>query len=179
MNGVRIRAYAKLNLTLDVTGAEGGYHLLDSFVASVSLFDLLVLRKRKDGLVSGSVDLTEPITRLAVAQIAAKAMGLSITNLSSVQPFTDTTDPYVRALNAAGIVGGYFENGTSTYKPYNTLTRRNVNVSATGVRFYGGYERWQDYNLGIINQFELDVPWQAGWTADNGCCIPCYIYGFM
>ena len=52
MNGVRIRAYAKLNLTLDVTGAEGGYHLLDSFVASVSLFDLLVLRKRKDGLVS-------------------------------------------------------------------------------------------------------------------------------
>ena len=40
MNGVRIRAYAKLNLTLDVTGAEGGYHLLDSFVASVSLFDL-------------------------------------------------------------------------------------------------------------------------------------------
>ena len=58
-----------------------------------------------------------------MAQIAAKAMGLSITNLSSVRPFTDTTDPYVQALNAAGIVGGYFDNGTSTYKPYNTLTR--------------------------------------------------------
>ena len=68
---------------------------------------------------------------------------------------------------------------TTMLYPYNTLTRRNVNVSATGVRFYGGYERWQDYNLGIINQFELDVPWKAGWTADNGCCIPCYIYGFM
>ena len=80
-------------------------------------------RAKADGLVSGNVDLTAKITRLAVAQIAAKAMGLSITNLSSVQPFTDTTDPYVRALNAAGIVGGYFENGTSTYKPYNTLTR--------------------------------------------------------
>ena len=68
---------------------------------------------------------------------------------------------------------------TTMLYPYNTLTRRNVRVSTTGVRFYGGYERWQDYNLGIINQFELDVPWQAGWTADNGCCIPCYIYGFM
>ena len=88
-----------------------------------NVFSGYLARAQKDGLVSGSVDLTEPITRLAVAQIAAKAMGLSITNLSSVQPFTDTTDPYVRALNAAGIVGGYFENGTSTYKPYNTLTR--------------------------------------------------------
>lgn len=68
---------------------------------------------------------------------------------------------------------------TTMLYPYNTLTRRNVRVSTTGVRFYGGYERYQDYNLGIINSFELDVPWSAGWHADNGCCIPCYIYGFM
>ena len=88
-----------------------------------NVFSGYLARAKADGLVSGNVDLTAKITRLAVAQIAAKAMGLSITNLSSVQPFTDTTDPYVRALNAAGIVGGYFENGTSTYKPYNTLTR--------------------------------------------------------
>ena len=88
-----------------------------------NVFSGYLARAKADGLVSGNVDLTAKITRLAVAQIAAKTMGLSITNLSSVQPFTDTTDPYVRALNAAGIVGGYFENGTSTYKPYNTLTR--------------------------------------------------------
>ncbi len=69
------------------------------------------------------MNLNAPITRLAVSQIAAKAMGLSISNLSSVRPFTDTTDPYVQALNAAGIVEGYFSNGTSTFKPYNTLTR--------------------------------------------------------
>lgn len=68
---------------------------------------------------------------------------------------------------------------TTMLYPYNTLTRRNVRVSTTGVRFYGGYERWQDYNLGIINSFELDVPWKVGWHADDGCCIPCYIYGFM
>ena len=61
--------------------------------------------------------MTAKITRLAVAQIAAKAMGLSITNLSSVQPFTDTTDPYVRALNAAGIVGGYFETAPAPTSP--------------------------------------------------------------
>mgnify|MGYP003270353163 FL=1 len=68
------------------------------------------------------------ITRLAVSQIAAKAMGLSISNLSSVRPFTDTTDPYVQALNAAGIVEGYFSNGTSTFKPYNTLTRGQISA---------------------------------------------------
>ena len=63
--------------------------------------------------------------------------------------------------------------------PYNTVTRRNVQVRTDGLRFYGGYERWQDYNLGVINSFELDVPWDAGWTLDSRCCIPCYIYGFM
>ena len=55
-------------------------------------------------------------------------MGLSISNLSSVRPFTDTTDPYVQALNAAGIVEGYFSNGTSTFKPYNTLTRGQISA---------------------------------------------------
>ena len=102
-----------------------------------NVFSGYLARAQKDGLVSGSVDLTEPITRLAVAQIAAKAMGLSITNLSSVQPFTDTTDPYVRALNAAGIVGGYFENGTSTYKPYNTLTRGAMSAIVWRMEQYG------------------------------------------
>lgn len=85
-------------------------------------------RAQKDGLVSGSINLDTPITRLAVAQIAAKAMKLDIYNLSSVKPFTDTADPYVQALNAAGIVEGYFSNGTSTYKPSNTLTRGQISA---------------------------------------------------
>ena len=85
-------------------------------------------RAQKDGLVSGSINLDTPITRLAVAQIAAKAMKLSTSGLSSVKPFTDTSDPYVQALNAAGIVEGYFSNGTSTYKPYNTLTRGQISA---------------------------------------------------
>ena len=93
-----------------------------------NVFSGYLARAQADGLVSGSVDLNAPITRLAVSQIAAKAMGLSITNLSSVRPFTDTSDPYVQALNAAGIVEGYFDNGTSTFKPYNTLTRGQISA---------------------------------------------------
>lgn len=47
-----MKAYAKLNLTLAVTGREGGYHTLDSLVCTVDLFDLIKLNKRKDGLVT-------------------------------------------------------------------------------------------------------------------------------
>ena len=50
MNTVKIKSYAKVNLTLEITGVENGYHMLDSLVANVDLFDLIVLKKRKGGL---------------------------------------------------------------------------------------------------------------------------------
>jgi len=87
-------------------------------------------RAKADGLLTGvkESDLDRPISRLAVAQITAKAMKLNLTNLSSVKPFTDTGDIYVQALSAAGIVEGYFSNGTSTFKPANTMTRGQISA---------------------------------------------------
>ena len=79
-------------------------------------------------VVSGNPKLNGPITRLQIAQIAAKALKLSTAGLPSKKPFTDTNDVYVQALNAAGIIEGYFSNGTSTYKPNNTLTRGQVSA---------------------------------------------------
>lgn len=52
MNTVKIKAYAKINLTLEIVGSENGFHMLDSMVASVDLFDFIVLKKRKDKLSS-------------------------------------------------------------------------------------------------------------------------------
>ena len=52
MSAVCVRTYAKLNLTLNITGKAGGYHLLDSFVASVDIFDEITLRARPDGKIS-------------------------------------------------------------------------------------------------------------------------------
>ncbi|MDE7330004.1 MAG: 4-(cytidine 5'-diphospho)-2-C-methyl-D-erythritol kinase [Clostridia bacterium] len=49
---VRVKAYAKLNFTLDITGASGGYHCLDSLVCTVDIYDLIKLKKRKDSLVT-------------------------------------------------------------------------------------------------------------------------------
>ena len=51
MDTVRVRAHAKINLTLDVVGTEGGYHLLDSLVTTVALADRIKARPRRDGAV--------------------------------------------------------------------------------------------------------------------------------
>ena len=102
-----------------------------------STFSGYLTRARADGIITRSnVDLTKPITRLQVAQLAAGALKLDINHLSSVKPFPDTNDVYVQALNAAGIVEGYFSNGTSTYKPGNTLTRGQVSAIVWRMRNY-------------------------------------------
>ena len=93
-----------------------------------SPFSGYLAKAKAAGLVSGNPKLNGPITRLQIAQIATKALKLSTTGLPSKKPFTDTNDVYVQALNAAGIIEGYFSNGTSTYKPNNTLTRGQVSA---------------------------------------------------
>ena len=50
MKKITIKAYAKVNLTLEIVGEAGGYHLLDSCVASVDMYDQIVLKTRKDKL---------------------------------------------------------------------------------------------------------------------------------
>ena len=52
MESVRVKSYAKLNLTLHITGMESGYHNLDSIVTTVDMYDAITVKKRKDNLVS-------------------------------------------------------------------------------------------------------------------------------
>ena len=86
-------------------------------------------KARSEGIITRSnVDLSKPITRLQIAQIAAGALKLDLENIPSVNPFNDTSDSHVRALNAIGVVEGYFSNGVSSYKPGNTLTRGQVSA---------------------------------------------------
>lgn len=49
---VRLRSYAKVNLALNITGTRGGYHLLDSVLASVDIYDTVLARPRRDGLIN-------------------------------------------------------------------------------------------------------------------------------
>lgn len=94
-----------------------------------NVFSGYLAKARADGIITRTnVDLSAPITRLQVAQLAAGAMKLDLDNLPSINPFTDTTDRSVQALNAAGIVEGYYTNGVNTYNPSGTLTRGAVSA---------------------------------------------------
>ena len=52
MESVEVKAYAKINLTLFITGTEKGYHMLDSLVASVDLYDEVTIKARRDKLIT-------------------------------------------------------------------------------------------------------------------------------
>lgn len=51
MQEVRLKVYAKINLSLDIVGARENMHLLDSVMCSVSLYDEILAKKTNDGVV--------------------------------------------------------------------------------------------------------------------------------
>ncbi len=52
MKKIEIKVPAKINLTLDVLGLKGNYHLIDSLVTSVSVYDVITVKKRNDKRVT-------------------------------------------------------------------------------------------------------------------------------
>lgn len=48
MKTIRQKGFAKLNLFLDIVGSGGGFHLLDTVVTTVSLYDEVILTSRRD-----------------------------------------------------------------------------------------------------------------------------------
>ncbi len=58
---IRLKAYAKLNLSLDITGKRSdGYHELDGIMQSISLFDTVEIEKADDVRVvmdAGDIDM--------------------------------------------------------------------------------------------------------------------------
>ena len=51
MESIKIKAYAKINLALDVTGRlENGYHTLRMIMQTISLYDEIVIEKTQEGI---------------------------------------------------------------------------------------------------------------------------------
>ena len=83
MRAVKIKSYAKINLTLEIVGQQDGYHMLDSLVSSVDLYDYIVLKKRKGTLSSitmhgqGSENIPpEQNNALKAAELFSKKFGV-------------------------------------------------------------------------------------------------------
>ena len=49
---IRTKAYAKINLSLNVYNTENGYHNLDSVVSTIDLYDEITVSKRKDDKIN-------------------------------------------------------------------------------------------------------------------------------
>lgn len=69
---MKIRAFAKINLTLDVVGVRGNMHEIDSVMTSVSVFDELTVTARADKqiVVTGTPDI--PVEKNTAYRIAEK-----------------------------------------------------------------------------------------------------------
>lgn len=91
-------------------------------------------------------DLDVNMTRGLVAKLAANALGLSAPGTYGT--FTDTDSPYVEALCAAGIVGGYPDG---TYRPGASISR--AEIAAIVNRIYQSREP----SLPADNGTDLDI----------------------
>lgn len=81
-----------------------------------------------EGLIDGTEvpGLDEPISRLTVAQIAAKALKLTESALET--PFPDTDDLHVLALYEAGIITGSLTEGNLVFLPQNSIIRSELST---------------------------------------------------
>ena len=149
MNTVKIKAYAKVNLTLEITGLEEGYHMLDSLVASVDLYDLVVLKKRKDKLSSvtmhgmGSEGIPpEKNTALKAAELFSETFSTSGADITVYKNIPMGAGLGGSSADVSGVLNGMA-------KLYGITDREKLKALAdtlgsdTGYMLNGGFARMQ------------------------------------
>ena len=89
-----------------------------------------------NGIVtSNKIDLTKPITRLEMAELAVRALKMqpSTSVKAGITPPTDTVNGYVYTLYNLGIVSGDSSSGKNLYSPNSTLLRDEMAKIVCGV----------------------------------------------
>lgn len=161
MNTVKIKSYAKINLTLEILGVEGGYHLLDSFVASVDIFDLIVLKKRKDklsrvimrGMGSESIP-PEKNVALRAAELFSETFGTGGAEVTVYKNIPIGAGLGGSSADAAGVLNGMAQ----LYGVEDREKLKNIADSLgsdTGYMLSGGFARMQGRGE-KITPLELD-----------------------
>ena len=99
---------------------------------------------RNQSIVTGTVNLDLPITRLEIAKIAARALDLP-TNHTVDSPFADTQDAYVLALYEMGILEGIYDaNNILRYYPDNDLSRAEISAIIWRMEQYESPEKEEE-----------------------------------
>lgn len=102
MKEISLKAYAKINLTLDVTGKrENGYHDVRMVMQQIELHDIVTLKKRDEGIVLESDSAFLPGNAANIAWRAAEAVSDYVNKDLGVAIFIEKNIPV-----AAGLAGG-------------------------------------------------------------------------
>lgn len=120
---LRVRAPAKLNLSLRIAGRRSdGYHLLDSCVVPIDVFDLLEVRVREAELTR--VRVSPGIAGLPSRQnLAARAARLFVSRL----PFPAVVDiRLIKGIPVGAGLGGGSSDAASVLLALNRLFRRRL-----------------------------------------------------
>ncbi|MBQ7879414.1 MAG: 4-(cytidine 5'-diphospho)-2-C-methyl-D-erythritol kinase [Clostridia bacterium] len=149
MKTVKIKAYAKVNLTLEIVGQTADYHALDSLVASVDLYDLIVLKQRKDKLSSvtmkglGSESIPpENNNALKAAEAFSKTFNVGGADITVYKNIPIGAGLGGSSADAAGVLNGMA-------KLYNMGTKEELKTLAeklgsdTAYMLSGGFARMQ------------------------------------
>lgn len=103
-----VKAYAKINISLDIVGKrEDGYHLLKMIMQNIDLYDLINIKKAREGI---NVSCNRPYIPTDDRNLAYKAAKIFLDNYN----ISSGVDMYIKKNIpvAAGLAGGSTDAGS-------------------------------------------------------------------
>lgn len=130
----------------DIEAVEGGH-----YAAGYANY-----ARERGWLDAGQLEnLDGAISRLAVAQLAARALGLELDE-EGTSPFADTQDSCAAALYQAGIVAGSEENGQLLFHPEASITRAEISVIVWQIQQYVSHIHFGSYTVDILENVPVN-----------------------
>lgn len=147
MDKITVKAYGKVNLTLDVQGRRaGGYHLLSSVMQSISLADTITLQKAPQGITIQSDHPLVPNDQDNICWRAAQAF------LSQSGIATGVKIELMKAIPVAAGLGGGSADAAAVLYGLNQL--------------YG-----TDLSLGKLQTIGLTIGADVPFCLQGGTCL--------
>lgn len=120
----------------------------------------------------------------SLTSFAAKTLSIDLSNYSAVLITFESNkgSTWFASGGGAGATSMIVPVNGQTYSmvyPWNTVHRRNIKVTASGITFGSGYERTSTYATGVSVYLSLHSPLTDGWDINDDVCIPKQLYGFM
>ena len=113
-------------------------------------------------------DLDQPMARVLVAELAARALGVEPSSERS--PFSDVDNGYLTALYELGIITGSEEDGETVFLPDQPITRAEISVivwQVDRVHTYGEQILFQGAYYDILEDVPVNTYDPEGFSKDE------------